>query len=440
MMSTKVRRGLLVVAFASCVTVSLPVLADEITDSAKAMLDGGRNAEAYALLEPLEAQRAGEPAYDFLLGLAALEVGQNTRAVFALERVLAIEPGNVRARAEIGRAYLALGEQKRAKTEFETVRQQNVPEGVQETIDRLLAGIERAEDSVRPRLKGYLEAGLGHDSNVNSATSSRTVAIPGLGIGTLAPGSRETDAWFGSVGGGLNYRHPLGNGFFATAGVSAWAKVNAGEADFNTRGMDGIVGLQYVRGKNTLSFGINGGLFVLDNDRLRNAWGLTGQWQHDIDATRQFSAYAQYAELSYPDQRVRNVDRYVLGAAYAQAVAKRVVVFGSLYAGEEREHASNADHIGNHLWGVRIGAQYRIDSRWTLTGGAYYESRNYGGREPLLNESREDRQTEINLGLDYQIEKNWRATGRVVHVDNHSDINIYRYRRDIASVLVRRDF
>lgn len=433
------RRLSLIVSVVLCLQAGV-VVGSDLVVTAKGLMDAGRFSEAYRLLEPRESEFAGDPAYDFLLGLSALENGQNTRAIFAFERVLAIEPDNARARAEIGRAYLAVGERKRAKAEFESVRQGNVPDGVKDTLDRLLAGIERAEDDAHPRLKGYVEVGLGFDSNINSATSSRTVATPGLGIGTLSPGSRETDAWFGALGGGLSYRHPIGGGYFFTAGGAAWAKNNFGESEFNTHGLDGNFGLQYARGKDTVSLSINGGLFVLDNDRLRNSGGVSAQWQHDLDATRQLSAYAQYANLNYPDQSIRDVNRYVLGAAYAQAVSPNVVLFGSAYVGDERAKASNADYVGNNLWGLRMGAQYRIDRQWTLTGGVYYESRNYGGREPVFNESREDHQTEFNLGLEYRFDKNWRATGRVVHVDTRSDISIYRFQRDIASVVVRRDF
>jgi len=161
------------------------VLADAVTDNAKALLDRGDAKTAYALLEPLEGQRAGDSEYDFLLGLAALEIGKNTNAVFALERVLAVNPNHVRARAEIARAYAALGETKTAKQEFETVKQQGIPPEVAVTIDRLLSAIERVEDEGRTTVRGYAEGTIGHDSNVNSATSDRNVAVPAAATHSL---------------------------------------------------------------------------------------------------------------------------------------------------------------------------------------------------------------------------------------------------------------
>ncbi|MDP2811492.1 MAG: hypothetical protein Q8O34_15225, partial [Rhodocyclaceae bacterium] len=60
--------------------------ADALTDRAQALLGQGKAQAAHDLLAPEEPRRAGEPDYDFLLGLAALEIGKNTSAVFAFER------------------------------------------------------------------------------------------------------------------------------------------------------------------------------------------------------------------------------------------------------------------------------------------------------------------------------------------------------------------
>src|SRR5687767_6269180 len=113
-------------------------LADALTDRAKHLLEQRQARQAYELLLPQEAARAGDPEFDYLLGLAAIDAGEPERGVFALERVLALQPANHVARAEIARAYLALGERDAARREFETVRRQPVPEGVRTTIDRFL--------------------------------------------------------------------------------------------------------------------------------------------------------------------------------------------------------------------------------------------------------------------------------------------------------------
>ncbi|MGH8722626.1 MAG: surface lipoprotein assembly modifier, partial [Burkholderiales bacterium] len=75
--------------------LSLGAAADAVTDRAKALLQRKDAVGAYKLLLPLEPQRAGDPEYDYLLGIAALDAGDPERAVFALERVLALQPDNL---------------------------------------------------------------------------------------------------------------------------------------------------------------------------------------------------------------------------------------------------------------------------------------------------------------------------------------------------------
>src|SRR3954464_11748729 len=139
--------------------------ADALTDRAKRLIEQKKGQEAYELLLPQEGARAGNPEFDYLLGISALEVGENERAVFALERVLAVQPNNHVARAEIARAYFAMGEKDTARKEFETVRQQTIPAEAKATIEKYLSAIAASDVT---QITGYVELGVGYDSNVNS--------------------------------------------------------------------------------------------------------------------------------------------------------------------------------------------------------------------------------------------------------------------------------
>src|SRR3954462_13656411 len=182
--------------------------ADALTDRAKRLLDQKKGQEAYELLLPQEGARAGNPEFDYLLGIAALEVGENERAVFALERVLAVQPNNHLARAEIARAYLEMGERDAARKEFETVRRQPIPEDAKVTIDRFLSAIAASDIT---QVTGFVELGIGHDTNVNSATSTSQIALPVLGgiIATLNQNAQRRSDNFGALSGGVNVTHRL---------------------------------------------------------------------------------------------------------------------------------------------------------------------------------------------------------------------------------------
>ena len=439
-MTTPLRFRSILLAGLFYLGLNSPAWADAILDQGRQLLDAGDAQAAYALLEPLEAERMGEPNFDFLLGLAALDAGKNTRAVFALERVLALQPGNARARAEIARAYLQMGERRAARDEFEKVKLQDIPQDVSATIDRLLAMIQRAENRDKPQLKGFLDLTVGNDSNVNSSTDATTVAVPALGIATLNPNSVQTGDTFATLAGGLSYRYPIGAGHFATGNLAASGRRNDHDSQFDTHSLDGALGWQFARGKTTLNVALTGSKFERDGDDLRDTIGLNAQWQHDYDAIRQATLFGQYLDISYPGQTIRDVDRFVVGAGYAEAVRSRTVVFGSLYGGQEREKAANVRHLGHTLGGLRLGSQHRFDDQWSMLASLGYENRRYGDIEPLFDDRRTDHQVEAALGVNWQFSPEWRLGLRGTWVENESNIPVFDYRRDVYSMNLHFDF
>jgi cytochrome c-type biogenesis protein CcmH/NrfG len=103
--------------------------ADETLSRAKQQHDSRQAKEAYTLLAPLQSERAGEIEYDYLLGLAAMESGMPTEAIFAFERILAINPNDTDARMALARAYHMTGETKASREEFEAVKRRHHRQG-----------------------------------------------------------------------------------------------------------------------------------------------------------------------------------------------------------------------------------------------------------------------------------------------------------------------
>lgn len=136
-------RALIIVLFA---LTGANVSADALLDSARTHINAGNPELAWKILAPLNSERAGDVEFDYLLGLAALDTGRRTEAVFALERVLAVEPEHAEARAEIARAYFELNELRRAKAEFDQVLQdESVPAEARLEIGKFLSAIETVE-------------------------------------------------------------------------------------------------------------------------------------------------------------------------------------------------------------------------------------------------------------------------------------------------------
>jgi hypothetical protein len=145
----------------------------------------------------------------------------------------------------------------------------------------------------------------------------------------------------------------------------------------------------------------------------------------------------QYFDLRYPDQSIRDADRAVFGAGYAQAIAERSVAFLSFYGGAELEKADNAPQLGHRLGGLRVGLQHRFDERWTLLFNFGYEARRYGGIEPLFAEKRHDSQFDVGLALAWQFSDRWRGVARAGYLKNDSDIPVFKYDRELYSFGLR---
>lgn len=415
---------------------------DATLDRARALIQAKQGRAAYELLAPLEQQRAGEPDYDYLLGVAAIDAEQYTRAVFALERVLAVRPDHPQARAEIARAYFVMGENKVARQEFESVKRTRPPAEVATTIDQFLNALDARERSRRSGLSGFIEAGIGTDSNVSAATSTSSFAIPafpGL-LFNLAPAAQKQKDDFVTLSGGLFGRYALGNTYSLIGTGSFEQRANADIDRFDTGTLNASAGVSRTDEANEFTVAAQLQSYSVDHEEFRNAVGGVAQWRRNITQRDQATVYLQYARLAYPDQEIRDADRTVIGGAWAHSYGGLSAAFAGVYGGREEPREDNVPHLGHDLWGVRIGGQLGFGSKFILSATASYENREYGGPDPLFLEERHDKETQVRLAANYLITRSWTAIAALTAIDANSNIVVNDYKRNIASVSLRYDF
>ncbi len=425
--------------FSLCGTA--PALADQVLDQAKKLIEERKARAAYELLIPLQSKRAGEVEYDYLLGIAALDAGDAQQAVFALERVLAVNPNHLQARAEIARAYFVLGEKENARREFKTVSEsRELPDAARETVDKFLTQLTPRQTF----LSAYLEASAGYDSNVNSATDKNTIAIPALGgaLGQINPLGTQLPAGFAGTGGGASLSHALNKEWWLLANAAYSGKFNFDHTQFNTGTIDGSAGVRWNRGANALVAIGQAQSFRVDNDQYRRSLGGTAQWLHNLSARQQLTAYGQYAALRYPDQSARNANRAIGGLAYSQAFAgpRLPVAFVSGYAGNERDVNDGFSYLGFKPAGLRLGGQLTLLPKVVGFGSFGYEHRSYNGVDPLFLTTRQDNQYDVIVGLNYVFAPKWTLRPQVGYTRVNSNIELNSYDRTVASVALRRDF
>ena len=409
---------------------------------------GGNGRAAFDLLAPLEQQRAGEPAYDYLLGLAAIDAGEFTRAVFALERVLAVEPNHPQARAEIARAYFQMGENRAARQEFEAVKAGKPPAEVTAIVDRFLSALEDRQAPLVSGVSGFIEAGIGHDSNAGAAASGTGLAIPSLPGFAFNPGLRSDT--FRTLAGGVNGRYVVSPAWTLFASGSFNQRYNNEVDRFDTGSYGVDAGLAHRRDANEFTFAVQGQAFDVDNNRFRDAAGGVAQWRHSLSDRQQVAVYGQLTRLTYPTSTIRNADREVLGVAWTNALDARLapVIYAGLYAGREKNRDGAFPELGHRVVGVRGGGQISFGDWLTAFANLSFEERSYGTPQAIDLRSvtslfpfgRVDKEYGVRVGVNYKFASNWTLNPTVAYTDNQSNVSVSAYRRTLFSATLRYEF
>ena len=185
--------------------------------AARALIDAGRFGDALALLGPrLQGERV-EPNVLFLYGLASVEASQQPNvpdevrdrllgeAIGAFRIMLFNEPGLVRVRLELARAFFLKGEDDLSRRHFELVLAGDPPAQV---VGNVRAFLNRM--SARRRWSFNLGFALAPDNNIGASSEERTIYIFDL------PFQRDqqelTTSGIGvSLWGGAEYQIPLGD-------------------------------------------------------------------------------------------------------------------------------------------------------------------------------------------------------------------------------------
>lgn len=400
----------------------------------------GRAAEAYRLLAPLAAQKAGDPDFDYALALAALDTNRPAEAMVALQRVLATQPNNGPARAELARAYAMVGDADTARKEFDTVvGDPTVPDPVRQRFSRIIGQLDREISGGGTSVTGFVEGGLGYDSNVNSATALDSLVIPlfaGLGPATLSAGATEIDDGFARLEGGVSLAHGLSRQTRLFASVLGSTKQNFSEDAFNQTSVIATGGAAYtLPSRVTVSGALQAQTFHVGGDRYRDSFGVTAQGTRPLPGGAALSVSAQYFDVSYPSDAVRDGDRTALGVSYASRLGVAAV-----QVGRERTDDAAGDHFSNDFLGASIAIEHPLSDRMMVTASLAGESRDYKAADPLFLAPRDDGQFDASLGLKILVRENLILRPQVTYTRNESNIALYDYERVTAAVTLRTEF
>jgi len=428
---------------ACLLTIVYPVSAfaqvDPITE-ATALRAKGAAAAAYKLLRPLASARPDDAALAYAFGLAAADSGRPGEAIAAFERVLALEPSNTRVRADIARVYAMAGDIDTARAQFDVVvSDPTVPDPVRQQLSRLVHRYDRRIAGHENALAGFVDAEIGHDTNVNSATGLTSITLPVfafLGPATLSgTATRMSDNYY-QLQAGLTGTKMLSRQTTLYASILTSRRDNFDTAQFDQTAVAGTLGLSHATASgNSVAVSAQGQRFWLGADGFRTSLGAIAQFTHPLAGGRTLSVQAQYFHLNYDGDQQRDAARYASTMSYAD----RGIVL-SIGGGRERTIRSTAQNLGYWFAAFQGGIERPLNQVITALAGLSIEHRDHDSDDPLFLATRRDTQIDATLGLRIALGRGFSIRPRATLTRNYSNIPLYDYRRATGAVGLRLEF
>lgn len=413
------------------------------SDEIKALLEKGEPRAAYDLGRKYPDQ-FGEPAFDFYFGVAAINAGHAGEGVLALERYLLNFPENLQARLELARGYFVLGEDARAREEFEAVTRLKPPPEVQAGIDRFLDAIRARESRFRTTANLFLEIGLGYDSNINGGVGNANIVLPAFGLVTVTQAGVEQSAAFTHLAAGGQFTHPVAPGWSVFGGLGVESKLNHGsfESQFDLLTLAASGGVSLLRENDLYRLGAYYSDLKVDQGEFRDITGFAAEWQRQLDEFQSFSAALQYAELDYKgdnDVRDSHLSQLALGYRRAFIGPWQPLLSVNLYFGQE-DNQRDRDDLSRNLYGFRVSLAGSPAPKWAASAGAFYQLSDYREPDPQLGVTRRDDYYGADLTVSYALTRSFSLRGEFLYSRNASNIALFEYDRNLVALKLRYDF
>ena len=422
-------------------TLSLAAAA-QAPEDLRRLLDEGRADEAYRLGRRTP-ERLGDPAFDFVFGVAAINAGRAAEGVLALERFVLAFPDNDSARVELARGYYLLGDDARAKEEFEAALARKPSPEVARVIVEYLDAIRARATKYGPTATVWIELGGGYDSNPRAGVDNPLITLPVLGEVTVGDsGVRASDS-------SLQY----GGGFRVTSPLAARAQVfAAGEAyvvrypdlvEFDQNVYAGSVGAQGQMDRVSWRSGGSTSYQTLDRKPYRRTHAFFADGTFVLDERNALSLGMQVGRFGYEGSNaVRNAQFRTVAAGWKHLFeAKwRPEVEVSANFGREANVFADRQDLSRDLYGARLGVSLSPWRGWTLAAAILHQRSNYHEADPILQTTREDRYNAADVSLACFALAALQVRLELAAAKNDSNLALYEYRRRTAFLRARYEF
>ncbi len=431
--------------------VAAPVAANYIDDMSAAYASGDSES-TYTLAQGHMLEGEGDPRFDLYYGLAAIDSGSTSEGIFALERVLTVQPNNHQARLGLVRGYYDLEQYGRSRKELDTLLAGNPPEQIRQRAEQYQQLVGERATSSRAWGGFYAEFGVGYDNNINGGAGDRGVYVPLVGWSTtLREEAMAEDSAYLNAAVGVYGSVPLNRSFALFGSLDASKRDNTESSGYDLTEVDLEAGVAYFFGADELRLAALWQDDHWGNNPYRQVIGGRAEWRHGLADGSRVTLSLERDRLDYDSDVQTALDSRltIVGLDWLQPISNdnRSIFFASIYGGVERkrESAPAKPVFGQtipdrNIYGLRLGTELAAGPDYTVDVTLQAERSSFRNRDALFLRKREDDYYSLAVGATWDFRPQWSLRGEVSYADNDSNIDIYSYDRTVAGITLRFDY
>lgn len=381
--------------------------------------------QAWQYAQQLAKSNEGDPRFDYLYGLSALEVGNYNQAVFALDRVIVNKPNAIRPRLELARAYLKINNDQAALREFRQVLNLNPPATVRNNVNRYIQAMaKKSQDNKKWIIDGLVSLAGGFDSNANFGADSSVFDTPVVGQVFLKDESLKQDSPFAEVRGQLNYRYITSDNqnWFVNTRLGHKHFTDASDFDLSDFSVQG--GSIITAGKRQYQLSLRNQVLQLGGESFSNTLGVSSGFAVELDKNRVMGASVRAEDYDHQQQDSRDARRYEISGHYRFETGDTHHRF-ELLAGHEQPDNNAGKHLTHNSFSIGYTARHAWDATQVSFFNVQYQQRKHRAEDPIYGDKREDERLLLKVGHSMRLGKDLSAFADLGYIKNNSDLDIY---------------
>lgn len=399
-------------------------------DAAKA---AGRIADALTLYDALTHDPDLEVRTEarFRKGMLLASLGRDREAAVTFRALLDEKPDAARVRLELARVLARMGDEAGARRAIRQAQSAGLPPDVALVVDQFATALRSTK-----RTGGSFELALSPDSNINRATSARTLDTVIAPL-TLSDDARQQSGLGVTLSGQGYARIDIADSLTLLPRMSARASLYRAQA-FDDISASALVGLEWRSGRDRLTPSVGPTWRWYGGTLYARTATVAADWIHPIGRRAQVTVSGSAAHAAYRLNALQSGGLYDLSVGGEYALTVRSGVGGSI--GMTRQSARDPGYATTAGYASAFG--WRDIGRTTLFVSASIRHTESDARLFLFPRRRKEWLYQLSLGATLRAltVHGFAPVVRIGLERNASTVGLYDYKRLSADIGITRAF